>query len=138
MAERFLDALGVPFDAVKVPDKYASVKIVKDPKAQKQYKAEWDHCQICGRRGDWELHHLVGGARRSDELTNFLVLCGFGRCHELAQHSPNWAGVLLFMKWYTDTEHIVWQRLTELKGSRLPELVRDSGIIKGYKQNQGL
>lgn len=139
MAERFLDGLGLPFADVQPADRYASVKIVRKPKLRTIYKREWGHCQLCGRQtGNLEAHHIVAGARKSDERTNLICLCPWGACHELVQHSPDWLAVVLYMKWWLDRDNLSWQRLTDLKGSRLPRPVRDAAIIRTYRNNRGL
>ena len=139
MTNRFLDGLGVAFADVEVWHPPLGVKIVRSRKVITQYKREWDHCQLCGRRRRvLHAHHIVGGARRSDERTNLFVVCAYGRCHDIVQHSAEWLPVVEYMKWFTNREDLSWKRLTVLYGKRLPEPVGDSGIIQEYRRNQGL
>ena len=137
MSNRFLDGLGLAFDEAILPGRYASIKIVSNRKAQQEYRSEWDHCQLCGCRGDLDLHHIIGGARRSDERTNFLMVCHSGGCHDTIQNSPDWLAVALYARWWLDREYLSWQRLTDLKGLCLPKPKKVSAIIERYRLNQG-
>ena len=100
--------------------------IIRSRDAVGQYRARFSSaCQICGR--DFcrrsinslnpELHHIVGGAGRSDEPTNLLMVSR--DCHD-----ESWSVMLpqaLYAKWQTDGENLSWTRLAVLLGHHLPE-----------------
>ncbi len=88
----------------------------------------WDvRCQICGKElGAWgvraELHHIVGGARRSDVWTNLIFLCnGSTGCHQMVQHQQSMLRIVLAAKCLTDPEYTDWIAMALLRGSHLPE-----------------
>ena len=85
-----------------------------------------------------EMHHLVGGSVRSDELTNVMLLCS-GRwsnsegCHQrYGPHSEANFGCLLFQKWYTDRANLSWYRMALLAGRFLPEPKPDELLLAEY------
>ena len=75
-------------------------------------------CFICGGPPlvyrPLEAHHIIGGAHRSDELTNVAILCRF--CHQSVQHAPRRLKDVLLAKWQCDREHTSWVRLAQLHG----------------------
>jgi hypothetical protein len=67
------------------------------------------------------VHHIIGGAGRSDEETNLLRLGGPFEC---GCHDESWSVMLplsLWAKWKTDRENLDWARLAVLLGHHLPE-----------------
>jgi 5-methylcytosine-specific restriction endonuclease McrA len=71
-------------------------------------------CPLCGIPTALELHHIFGGAVRSDELTNFIWLCG--ACHELVQSRPAYYPVVLRAKWVNERHLVSWPRMLYLRG----------------------
>lgn len=87
-------------------------------------------CWACGRGyyhvNKLDLHHIVGGAGRSDERTNFSMLCGGftpDACHAKANTDELPMGFILYRKWQLDPDGTDWRRLAILRGSFLPDLI---------------
>lgn len=85
------------------------------------YRRKWDQCQMCGKplREIWagDVHHIIGGAGRSDEPSNLLRLC-------IGCHDESWSVILpaaLYAKWQTDRKNLSWVRLAILYGRFLPQ-----------------
>lgn len=132
MADRndpaLIDGRSVPFAEYRsqLPKRAADfprANIVRCPRTVQSYRFNWLKCQICGlplttRHGD--VHHIVGGAGRSDEACNLLRLCNsFSGCHD-----ESWSVMLpqaLWAKWRTNRENLDWVRLAVLLGHFLPE-----------------
>lgn len=136
MPERWIDGKGVLFadyrkHLPKLASDFPEVKLVRRPDVRTAYIAalgeRWDaRCQMCGKElGRWgvraELHHVVGGARRSDVFYNLLMLCnGATGCHQMVQHQSSMLRIVLAAKCLTDREHTDWVQLAILRGSHLP------------------
>lgn len=101
--------------------------IVRDLEIVIAYRGEHQHCQLCGAAFQWdvrkELHHIIGGAGRSDERCNLIVLCnGYHGCHgEVHGNLP----LILWAKWLTNKEDTDWVRLAVLARKFLPVPCKD-------------
>jgi hypothetical protein len=108
---------------VRFPPTRGELRAVKRPSVQDQYRVMFDGepCALCQqpnwKTGGTELHHLVGGAMRSDEFCNFIMLCR--ACHSEIQSQPADYPRVWLAKWRVDREHTDWRRLIELLG-RVP------------------
>jgi len=132
---------------------------IKSPGTLVELHYLWDHCQVCGRSKRvirCEIHHLahgIGGAGRSDESCNLIMLCV--ECHEWLGHGgapSSWAdglpdlprdrderfGLLLWAKWHTDQATTDWRRLAELRQSYLPDLYSSQAVLETYRRNRRL
>ena len=111
------------------------MKKVVDPDFRGQWFLEnGPRCHVCGI--PWwsaigerfpeglQCHHLIGGAGRSDEAANLLILCSL--CHA-CYHTPpqvwrgeTWPalkiGMLLHVKWLRQLDQFNLTRLLELAG----------------------
>lgn len=92
---------------------------VRRTTAQDKYRAMMagKPCALCRKQVETELHHIIGGAGRSDEYCNFLMLCH--ACHMEIQSQPADYPRVWKAKWQVDREHCDWRRLIELLG-RVP------------------
>ena len=86
----------------------------------------WPSCWICGpEKLGLEVHHIFGGAHRSDEFTNLTLLCP--KCHRHVQSDPKLLPLVLLEKWNHDRMHTSWVRLCQLHGRHwdfeLPEAI---------------
>ena len=69
---------------------FPSAEIIRHKQAMRTYRLLFTHCQVCEiELGRWgvraEVHHIIGGAGRSDEFPNLILLCnGFTGCHAKA------------------------------------------------------
>lgn len=107
---------------VRFPPTKGELRKVVRPSVQDQYRIwfEGEPCALCSRptwQAGTELHHIVGGAMRSDEYANFLMLCR--ACHSEIQSQPEAYPKVWLAKWRVDREHTDWRRLIELLG-RVP------------------
>lgn len=137
MSEAWIDGQGVAFADYRkhVPERasdFPRIKLVRLPNARAAYihllGPGWDaRCQMCGRElGRWgiraELHHIMGGAGRSDVPTNWTMLCDGGTgCHAMVKPQKSMLRIVLAAKCLTDREHTDWVELARLYGSHLPE-----------------
>ena len=100
---------------------FPPAKIVRDKIVVIDHRYKWSGvCQMCGfplRHAQGDVHHIIGGAGRSDEPTNLLRLCSV--CHD-----ESWSVILpecLWFKWATDPRNLSWVRLAVLYGRFLPD-----------------
>lgn len=103
-------------------------KPIRDWKANRAWADQRTHCQLCQKLPYWpglSVHHIVKFGR-SDEPTNFLLLCH--RCHELAEglncskEMPKFRlGHALALKALVDPDEFDLERLGDLYGRTLPE-----------------
>jgi 5-methylcytosine-specific restriction endonuclease McrA len=124
MSEMF-DGQGLAFADYrrKLPERAADfprAPIRRDDLMRTMCRFDWDHCQMCAcklrKTASGDVHHIIGGAGRSDEETNLLRLCR--DCHD-----ESWSVMLpqaLYVKWKTDRENLSWVRLALLYGKFLP------------------
>lgn len=114
-------------------------RAVKDPEGRKTWTlSKLDGgCQVCGtRNSDWRgfsTHHILGGnCGRSDEPANYLLCCS--SCHDLCENRVTRdvrgmtiptipLGMALSLKLIRNHEDWNRERLRQLSGERLPELV---------------
>jgi len=86
-------------------------------------------CWGCGRHVSevkLDLHHIMGGSERSDERTNFSMLCGgftLNACHPQANTDGVPMGLVLARKWAIDPLGTDWRRLAIIRGRFLPDLM---------------
>jgi len=94
-------------------------------------------CWACGRANvKLDLHHIIGGAGRSDERCNMSILCGGltpNACHPRANTDELPMGFILFRKWLLDQTGTDWARLAVLRGSFLPYLIHGCDIPRKAK-----
>ncbi len=134
-AEHYRDCRGLAFDDVRaymqkhhgfrVAD-WQSIKTVDDSTIGQIAHQLWGFCwnTECNARQPWnkiEFHHIIGGARRSDELCNVCMLCT--ACHEIVKTDVLPQGRILFLKWREDRQHCDWERLSLLSKKFLPDLI---------------
>lgn len=99
---------------------WPSPNIVRYRGVVADYRRRWQFCQVCEvplTSAQCDVHHIVGGAGRSDERCNLLRLCT--GCHD-----ESWSAMLpvsLWAKWRTDRQALGWVRLAVLLGHHLPE-----------------
>lgn len=132
----FKDKNDVPFadhhrHLPKLASDFPKSGVVTNPGLRWEYKPKYKKCAVC----DWsyeepgflcriiwlELHHIIGGQKgRSDELTNYIVICS--ACHEKVNTSELPMGKILYHKWKADQGNVDWARLAILRGCFLPDL----------------
>lgn len=56
--------------------------ITRNLQQQKKYRENNDYCEACAKlhgiypvRSNLELHHILGGNNRTDQIWNFIILC---------------------------------------------------------------
>jgi len=125
-----IDGLGVRFRDYRslLPEcaaDFPRARIVRCPRTVESYRYNWLRCQVCGLSlpltRDGEVHHIIGGAGRSDEEANLLRVGGAFEC---GCHDESWSVMLpaaLWAKQRTDQENTDWVRLAVLLGHFLPE-----------------
>ena len=96
---------------------WPKLRIVKDREVITDHlkQREGKPCPLCGGP-DWgyfDVHHIIGGAGRSDEHCNLLRICT--GCHEEIQHAPEHEPRVWRAKWEVDKRHTDWRRLCELR-----------------------
>ena len=121
-----VDGKGVAFAdySRKLPERAADFprsRVHVDFKLRTAYRWDWGDCQMCGcqmrKVAYGDVHHIIGGAGKSDERTNLLRVCR--PCHD-----ESWSLILpaaLYAKWKTDAANLSWVRLAVLYGRFLPE-----------------
>jgi len=127
MLERYKDGDGVSFadHRALLPERAAdfpAAGIVRDGEALELIGWRFPRCQVCGERGG-NRHHIIGGAGRSDEATNLIVLCGSGNasgCHAEAHGGELTLARILWYKWRQDRANLSWVRLAILRRGHLP------------------
>jgi len=103
---------------------YERVKPVRDEVARlrwlhKQISMYGYRCQACYGRPDWRgaaIHHIIR-FRRSDEETNFMLLCGC--CHDLCHDGSGPKlnlGVVCMVKFIENPDEFSLSRLEQLRG----------------------
>ena len=113
----------------KVRD-WPQVRIVRDSKDYpildefRTRSGFWLPCWLCDKPDlPNQIHHIVGGAHRSDEFTNLTLLCS--ACHRQVQSQPKELPRVLLAKWTHDRMNTSWVRLMALYGRKfdfdLPE-----------------
>ncbi len=126
------DCNGVPFGSYRelLPasaSMFPRAGVIKDREALSEFHARFDRCWRCGvkRSHVWrglQCHHIFGGTKgRSDESTNFAMLCA--ACHELVNTQEFPLGRILFLKWMNDRGAVDWVRLAILRRCFLPDLI---------------
>lgn len=70
--------------------------------------ALYGSCWECGNR-PVEAHHIIGGARKSDQMFNIAMLCR--HCHLQVKTSKLPQARILYLKWKHDRQHCDWVRL---------------------------
>ena len=77
-------------------------------------------CACCWKSsGRKNVHHILGSARRIDDVANLLILCP--ACHELVHASKISLGVILSLKLESDPDHWSHAWLEENCVHRLPD-----------------
>lgn len=128
MRDPLIDGRGVPFAVYPkhlptLASDFPKMGVVHDLPAMKSYRWSHSHCQCCGRDltrdgVKAELHHIIGGAGRSDEPCNLIMLCdGYHGCHGKVHGQLS---AVLYAKWKTDRANTDWVRLAILYGKFLP------------------
>ena len=129
--QEYLDGRGVSFAdyRLQLPARascFPPQNLIKSRTELAEFHDRTDACYSCGRtrRQVWrslQCHHIMGGTKgRSDEQTNFAMLCA--DCHEGANTGILPMGRILFLKWLRDRENIDWVRLAVLRRCFLPDL----------------
>jgi hypothetical protein len=95
---------------------FPSADIVRAPDRVSYYRQQNPLCSFC-EAPRAEVHHIIGGAGRSDEWCNFLSVCR--RCHGQIVGRAGLAKVL-FAKWSDDPLATDWVRLAILYRQFLP------------------
>ena len=94
---------------------------IRDEKARKRWRQQQaNRCQVCNGRGDWlglAVHHVIR-FRRSDEPTNWILLCAtcHGRCHDDPRDGRLTIGMVVLLKWFEAPDEFSLPRLMELRG----------------------
>lgn len=123
---RYLDSTGTGLREYQstIPGRFGDekIKVVKDKQVLEDYAESHYHCLCCGRHRHVELHHIVGGARRSDEPTNLLALCS--DCHGTSRTTggPPSLEFCMWLKWLREPETLVWRRVALLRARMFQEL----------------
>jgi len=60
---------------------------ITNPELIKYYKNDFPYCELCGKTNRLEIHHIIGGIYRTDELWNIVHLCHW--CHYRATEHAN-------------------------------------------------
>lgn len=137
---RYPDSKGLGIDDYHqlIPGRIGEQKIgkIKSREALQEYAdANW-RCLICGAVNRLEIHHIIGGYGRSDELTNLLMLCS--DCHGTSRYSgaPPPLGKCLFAKWWYQQMQVDWARLAVLRARHLPDLDPPYVIERKYRESR--
>lgn len=100
-------------------------KIVRNPKVAAEWKRLWSSCWLCPYwRNSYaihDVHHIVGGAHRSDEQCNFAFFCR--DCHQRIETLDAESGikVCLYLKKMHDPHSYDKSRIEALFGRRLDQ-----------------
>lgn len=98
-------------------------KIVRNPKVATEWKKQWGFCWMRpdDAEGRLQVHHIVGGAHRSDEPCNFACLCQ--ECHaEIERYATEFSVHLcMYLKRYYDPSNYDKSRIEALFGRRLDQ-----------------
>jgi hypothetical protein len=137
MSERFIDGSGVGFNQYRgllppsVHDWPFPIR-VRDKELMAQLHVEWDHCQVCGKRGGNEIHHVTAGSKgKSDERCCCISLCRFH--HDWVKTKKLPQGLILWMMWKTNQPNTDWVRLALLSRHFLEDLIVDQSQFERYK-----
>lgn len=121
------------------------LNIVRDWEIGYSWKLGHPFCLLCGivatqaKAERWpglELAHIIGGAGRSDEPCNLLILCA--RDHWLFHYTGRWNGQaferitlahLLWAKRQRDPGNWNPERLKELRGKALPDVEEPPAFV---------
>jgi len=109
------------------------MKKVRDKELYDQYLFDYPFCMVCRGKNGRHLsrHHIIGGAGRSDERCNLLVVC-VECCHPLLEGArvirngeriePITLGQSLSIKLAVTPDEWDAERLRELRGAALPDM----------------
>lgn len=119
LLRRHADNEWIPFDSIRslLPDRVAdwpNIQCLEDISVTRLMHRFYRFCFLCMSESDIEAHHIFGGAHRSDELTNILMVCY--RCHKRIQSDPKCLREVLMAKWTWDRIHTNWRRMLLLHG----------------------
>ena len=99
------------------------VNVVRNPKVVTEWKRHCFCCWICGENNSrlHEVHHIVGGAHRSDEACNFAFLCR--KCHTFVETLEPLSSVriCMWLKRIYDPNNYDKTRIEDLFGRRLDQ-----------------
>lgn len=99
------------------------VNVVRNPKLAAEWKTWWTYCWYCNDNtpGHYDVHHIVGGANRSDELCNYAFFCR--DCHEFIESLESLSGVRVCMRFKVlkDRKNYNRPRIEALFGRRLDQ-----------------
>jgi hypothetical protein len=123
--ELYEDCHGVRFCEIRshlparVKD-WPKLRIVRDSEVLRIFRmlVGGGSCPLC-KRNYWqfcreEIHHICGGAARSDEFCNLLSVCS--DCHAEIQSDVRQTARVWLAKWTVDRQHTNWVRLVRLAG----------------------
>lgn len=127
---RFPDSQGIYFDEAVVrgaflPNRVSDwdrIRRVTDAVVLSRFHNAFSHgtCWLCStiRQHAAQAHHIASGARKSDELTNLVIVGGAFdcNCHNRVQSSPAALREVFFAKWKHDHPNLSWVRLIHLVG----------------------
>ena len=123
LTDRRADSRDIPFDAIEYElgadhDAWPTPRVVENEEVLADYRWFCRPCPLCSRSTRLEPHHLVGGARRSNEHANLIAICR--ACHNEVQSDASHTQRVWLAKWRTDRWHTDWCRLACLLG-RVPD-----------------